>query len=263
MFVDTHCHLYDAYFADKKAEIQSRALAAGVTTILLPNISAESIGALDAVEADYPQLKIGRMIGLHPCRVKEDWKDQLDQLEAHFRANPHQYMAVGEIGMDLYWDTTTKAMQAEALNHQLDWAVEWDLPIALHVRSSFKQLFPVLEEAQVRHNGKLRGVFHCFSGGKKQVKRALKLGDFYFGIGGSFSINRSSTDIVLKGIPKERLILETDAPYLTPKAFRGEKNEPSFIIEPAKVMAEVLEMDLYEVAAMTSQNAKQLFGLYA
>ncbi|MBA4737768.1 MAG: TatD family hydrolase [Cryomorphaceae bacterium] len=263
MFVDTHCHLYDEYFADKKAEIQSRALAAGVTTVLLPNINTESIAALDAVEADYPQLKIGRMIGLHPCYVKEDWKDQLDQLEAHYQANTQQYLAVGEIGMDLYWDTTTEAMQVEALNRQLDWAVAWDLPIALHVRSSFKQLFPVLEEAQVRHDGKLRGVFHCFSGGKKQVKRALKLGEFYFGIGGSYTMNRSATDIVIQGIPKDRLILETDAPYLTPKALRGQKNEPSFMVEPAKVMAEVLEMNLEEVAAMTSENANRLFGLDA
>jgi TatD DNase family protein len=184
-------------------------------------------------------------------------------LEAHYRTNPQQYLAVGEIGMDLYWDTTTEDMQVEALNRQLDWAVEWDLPIALHVRSSFKQLFPVLEEAQVRHGGKLRGVFHCFSGGKKQVKRALKLGEFYFGIGGSYTMNRSATDIVIKGIPRDRLILETDAPYLTPKALRGQKNEPAFMVEPAKVMAEVLEMDLDEVASMTSDNAKRLFGLDA
>ena len=262
MFVDTHCHLYDEYFADKKAEIQSRALAAGVTTVLLPNINAESIGALDAVEADYPKLKIGRMIGLHPCYVKEDWKDQLDQLEAHYLANPQQYLAVGEIGMDLYWDTTTEAMQIEALNRQLDWAVEWDLPIALHVRSSFKQLFPVLEEAQVRHGGKLRGVFHCFSGGETGKTR-LEIGRVLLRIGGSYTMNRSATDIVIQGIPTDRLILETDAPYLTPKALRGQKNEPAFMVEPSKVMAEVLEMDLDEVATMTSDNAKRLFGLDA
>ena len=121
----------------------------------------------------------------------------------------------------------------------------------------------MLEEAQVRHGGKLRGVFHCFSGGKKQVKRALKLGEFYFGIGGSYTMNRSATDIVIQGIPTDRLILETDAPYLTPKALRGQKNEPAFMVEPAKVMAEVLEMDLNEVATMTSDNAKRLFGLDA
>ena len=172
-------------------------------------------------------------------------------------------MAVGEIGMDLYWDTSTESIQVEALNRQLDWAVEWDLPVALHVRNSFKQLFPVLEEAQERHNGKLRGVFHCFSGGKKQVKRAIRLGDFYFGIGGSYTMNRSATDVVLRTIPKERLLLETDAPYLTPKAYQGNKNEPSFMIESAKVMAEVLEMTLESVGDMTSRNAQKLFGLDA
>lgn len=263
MFVDTHCHLYDTYFEDKKSEVAQRAVEAGVTTVLLPNISAESIAALDAVEEDFPQLNIGRMIGLHPCYVKEDWKEQLDRLEVHYLANSEKYLAVGEIGMDLYWDTSTEAMQVEALNRQLDWAVAWDLPIALHVRSSFKQLFPVLEEAQVRHNGKLRGVFHCFSGGKKQVKRALRLGDFYFGIGGSYTINRSATDVVIQGIPEDRLLLETDAPYLTPRAFRGEKNEPSFMVEPAKIIAEVRGWSLEEVALRTSANARKLFGLDA
>jgi TatD DNase family protein len=263
MFIDTHCHLYDTYFQDRKHEVEGRALTAGIQTILLPNINVESLEALDNVQNHYSGLRIERMIGLHPCYVKEDWRDQLDQIEAHYQKNATNYLAVGEIGMDLYWDTSTESIQVEALNRQLDWAVEWDLPVALHVRNSFKQLFPVLEEAQERHNGKLRGVFHCFSGGKKQVKRAIRLGDFYFGIGGSYTMNRSATDVVLRTIPKERLLLETDAPYLTPKSYQGNKNEPSFMIESAKVMAEVLEMTLESVGDMTSRNAKKLFGLDA
>ena len=141
--------------------------------------------------------------------------------------------------------------------------MEWDLPVALHVRNSFKQLFPILEEAQERHGGKIRGVFHCFSVGKKQVKRAMRRGDFYFGIGGSYTMNRSATDVVLRSIPMERLVLETDAPYLTPKPFQGNKNEPSYMLESAKVMAEVLETSLESVGEMTTRNAQKLFGLDA
>ncbi|MEC8457873.1 MAG: TatD family hydrolase [Bacteroidota bacterium] len=263
MFIDTHCHLYDTYFQNRKYEIENRALVAGIQTILLPNINFASLEALDGVQDYYTRLRIERMIGLHPCYVKEDWRDQLEQLEAHYHKNADSYLAVGEIGMDLFWDTTTEEIQVKALDRQLDWAAQWNLPVALHVRNSFKQLFPVLEKAQERHNGKLRGVFHCFSGGKKQVKRAIRLGDFYFGIGGSYTMNRSATDVVLRNIPKERILLETDAPYLTPKAHQGKKNEPSFMLESAKVIAEVLEITLESVGHLTSRNAHKLFGLDA
>ena len=263
MFIYTHCHLYDAFFQDRKREVEGRALEAGIHTVLLPNINVASLEALDNVQNDFKGLRIGRMIGLHPCYVKEDWQHQLNQIEAHYHENAKSYLAVGEIGMDLYWDTSTEGIQVEALNRQLDWAVEWDLPVALHVRNSFKQLFPILEEAQERHGGKIRGVFHCFSGGKKQVKRAMRLGDFYFGIGGSYTMNRSATDVVLRSIPMERLVLETDAPYLTPKPFQGNKNEPSYMLESAKVMAEVLETSLESVGEMTTRNAQKLFGLDA
>ena len=149
MFTDTHCHLYDQAFSDRKSEVQLAAIAAGVTTILLPNISAASLPLLDGVDASFPELKTYGMVGLHPCYVKEDWESELDMIRSHYLKNPEKYCAVGEIGMDLYWDTTTQDIQIQALETQLDWAVEWDLPIVLHVRSSFKQLLPVLEAAQL------------------------------------------------------------------------------------------------------------------
>ena len=263
MFTDTHCHLYDQAFSDRKSEVQLAAIAAGVTTILLPNISAASLPLLDRVDASFPELKTYGMVGLHPCYVKEDWESELDMIRSHYLKNPEKYCAVGEIGMDLYWDTTTQDIQIQALETQLDWAVEWDLPIVLHVRSSFKQLLPVLEAAQLKHEGRIRGVFHCFSGGKKQVKRILKLGEFYFGLGGSYTYNRSATDIVIEGIPRDRILLETDAPYLTPSAFKGSKNEPAFMAEVAHVVAEVLKTSIEEVAVLTSTNAKRLFSLDA
>lgn len=263
MIVDTHCHLYDQVFAERKAEVESNALAAGVGRVLLPNVNSASLDTMDAVVGDYPQLQVGRMVGLHPCYVKEGWEEELATIKAHYLASPESYCAVGEIGMDLYWDTSTLDIQIQALNEQLDWAVEWDLPVALHVRSSFKELFPVLEAAQEKHNGKLRGVFHCFSGGKKQIKRALRLGEFYFGIGGSYTYNRSATDVVISTIPSDRLLLETDAPYLTPSAFKGQKNEPGFLLEVVKVASEALKCTTEEVIALTEENATKLFGAHA
>ena len=263
MIVDTHCHLYDAEFSDRKAEVEQAALAAGVSTVLLPNINASSLKAMDAVVEDYPGLQVGRMVGLHPCYVKEGWQEELATIRAHYLTNPAAYCAVGEIGMDLHWNTSTLDIQIEALEQQLAWAVEWDLPVALHVRSSFKQLFPVLEAAQERHEGKLRGVFHCFSGGKKQIKRAMKLGEFYFGVGGSYTYNRAATDVVLRSIPEDRLLLETDAPYLTPSAFKGQKNEPAFLSSVVDVVSEATGRSREELVLKTAENAQKLFGAYA
>ena len=263
MIVDTHCHLDDTVFTGRKAEVEQAALDAGVSAVLLPNISASSLEAMDQVVLDFPKLKVGRMVGLHPCYVKEGWEKELATIRAHYLANPSAYCAVGEIGMDLHWDTSTLDIQIQALEQQLAWAVEWDLPIALHVRSSFKQIFPVLEEAQERYQGKLRGVFHCFSGGKKQIKRAMKLGEFYFGVGGSYTYNRSATDIVLRTIPEDRLLLETDAPYLTPTEFKGEKNQPAFLSSVVDVVSEATGKSKDELIQQTAENARQLFGDYA
>lgn len=263
MIVDTHCHLYDAEFSTRKAGVERAAIDAGVSTVLLPNINSASLHAMDAVVEDYPELKVGRMVGLHPCYVKTGWEEELATIRAHYLSNPEAYCAVGEIGMDLHWDTSTLDIQIEALEQQLAWAVEWDLPIALHVRSSFKQLFPVLEAAQERYEGKLRGVFHCFSGGKKQIKRAMKLGEFYFGVGGSYTYNRSATDIVLRTIPQDRLLLETDAPYLTPSAFKGQKNEPAFLSSVVDVVSEATGWAREELVQKTAENARKLFGNHA
>ena len=261
MMIDTHCHLYDKVFETRKDQIQTLALENGVKRILLPNIDVNSLPKMDAVAANYPSLEIRKMIGLHPCYVKEDWADQLNQIEAWYHQKPEEFCAVGEIGLDLYWDQSTLAIQIEALNRQLDWSVAWNLPIALHVRSSFKELFPVLEAAQERHDGKIRGVFHCFSGGKKQINRALRLGEFYFGLGGSITYNRSATDPVVKNIPTDRILLETDAPYLTPTSKKGQKNEPGFLLEVAQTISEIKGVSLEELAETTTLNAEKLFGV--
>lgn len=260
MFIDTHCHLYDAVFETRKNQVEALAKENGINRIILPNIDVNSLPKMDAVAADFPALEVRKMIGLHPCYVKNDWADQLDQMEAWYHQKPEEFCAVGEIGLDLYWDQSTLDIQIEALNRQIDWSVAWNLPIALHVRSSFKELFPVLEAAQERHDGKIRGVFHCFSGGKKQINRALRLGEFYFGLGGAITYNRSATDPVIENIPSDRILLETDAPYLTPTSKKGQKNEPGFLLEVAQTVSEIKAVSLDELANITTANAEKLFG---
>jgi len=180
MWIDTHCHLYDASLVERKEAVQENALAHGVVELLLPNIDVHSVEKMAAAVDQFPALTVRQMIGLHPCYVKEDYQNQLDALKAEYLKNPSRFCAVGEIGLDLYWDQSTLDIQIDALNQQIDWSVEWGLPIALHVRNSFKEIFPVLEEAQIRHSGKVRGVFHCFSGGKKTSEPCLALGRVLF-----------------------------------------------------------------------------------
>ena len=260
MFIDTHCHLYDASMVSRTAPVQDLAKEAGVVEVLLPNIDVSTIDKMEAAKQQFPELRVRAMIGLHPCYVKEDFRAQLARMREAFEEHPERYCAVGEIGLDLYWDTSTAQDQVTALREQLAWSVEWNLPVALHVRNAFKELFPILEEEQERHGGKLRGVFHCFSGGKKQVNRALKLGGFYFGLGGVITYNRAATDTVVAHIPFDRIVLETDAPYLSPQTKKGEKNEPGFMREVAEVVAEVKGVSLDECARITTANARELFG---
>lgn len=260
MLIDTHCHLYDEEFSSRKKEVQELAVAAGVRHVILPNVDVHSIAKMDAVAADYPGLRVDKMVGLHPVYVKKDWQDQLSQIRQWYERSPEDFVAVGEIGLDLYWDTSTYEMQVSALREQLAWSVEWDLPIAIHVRNAFKELFPILEEEQEKHGGKIRGVFHCFTGGKKQINRALRLGQFYFGLGGVMTYNRSATDPVIRYIPDDRILLETDAPYLTPTEFKGQKNEPAFMRSVAATVAEAKGWTLEECAEQTSANAQTLFG---
>lgn len=260
MLIDTHCHLYDPVFNDRISEVQQLALQRGVQEVLLPNVDVHSIDLMDQVRQSYPELTVRKMVGLHPCYVKEDWRDQLQSLKEYYLAAPYDYCAVGEIGLDLYWDKSTQDIQVEALREQLAWSVEWNLPVALHVRSAFKELFPVLEEEQRRHDGQIKGVFHCFSGGKKQINRALRLGGFYFGLGGVITYNRSATDPVVAAIPDELIVLETDAPYLTPAGEKGKKNEPGFMDEVAAVVAEIKGWTLDECHLKTAENTRALFG---
>lgn len=254
-FIDTHTHLYiDAFDEDRKEAVE-RAISSGVQTLLLPNIDVDSIPQVKALTASFPA-NCFPMMGLHPGYVTADWKQQLDRIEKElFGGN---YYAVGEIGMDLYWDTTFVEEQKEVFTQQVKWAKELKLPIAIHVREAFDPIFTILDEF---NDDTLTGVFHCFTGTHEQAHHALSYGGFYLGIGGVLTYKKSGLDEVLKDIPIDVLVLETDAPYLPPVPYRGKRNESAYLIHIAEKLAEIKDMSLNSVAEKTTFNAQQLFRL--
>lgn len=256
MIIDTHSHLYAEEFDVDRNEVLTRALQTGVAAILLPNIDVQSIGALEQLADE--QSKCIPMMGLHPTYVKENWQQELAAIEAQLFAAPERYCAVGEIGLDLYWDDTFLAAQQEVFKTQVRWAKQLKLPIAIHVRKAFEPLFDILDQ---EWTPELRGVFHCFTGSKEQVERILKYEHFYFGIGGVITYKNAGLAEVVKEIPLEKLLLETDAPYLPPVPYRGMRNEPAYLIEVVSKLQEALGLSAAEIEAYTSRNAIDLFDL--
>src|SRR6185437_1156073 len=207
--IDTHCHLFAEQFDTDREEALANAIEAGVELILLPNIDTETIPALKLLATQHPQ-KCLPMMGLHPCSVLADYKKALDVIYKELTDN--KYIAIGEIGLDYYWDTTFKEQQIDAFKTQLQWAAEMKLPVAIHTRNSFEDAIMIVEEMQPKG---ISGVFHCFSGSVADAERIMKTG-FYMGIGGVLTFKNGGIDKVLKDVPMEYLILETDAPYLAP-----------------------------------------------
>jgi TatD DNase family protein len=265
-FVDTHTHLYEAQFdADRTAMIE-RAINTGVSKMIIPNVDAATIkGMLDLVK-QFPA-NIFPMIGLHPCYVKpESYKPELEIVRQylfneisftnHGSIQAPQFVAVGEIGLDLYWDKSTLDIQKEAFELQCDWAIEKNLPVAIHSRDSTHILIELLKK---RKNNP-RGVFHCFTGSLEEANEILKLG-FYVGIGGVVTYKNTNLRDTLKHLPLDKIVLETDAPYLPPVPFRGKRNESAYTKLVAETLCSVYEKGLEEIAAVTTQNAKDLFGI--
>jgi TatD DNase family protein len=266
-FVDTHTHLYEAQFdADRTAMIE-RAINTGVSKMIIPNVDATTIkGMLDLVQ-QFPT-NIFPMMGLHPCYVKpESYKAELE-IVRQYLFNDHfilpimaqsptpQFVAVGEIGLDLYWDKSTLDIQKEAFELQCDWAIEKQLPVAIHSRDSTHILIELLK----KRKNKPRGVFHCFTGSLEEANEILKLG-FYVGIGGVVTYKNTHLRDTLKHLPLDKIVLETDAPYLPPVPFRGKRNESAYTKLVAETLCSVYEKGLEEIAAVTTQNAKDLFGI--
>ncbi len=257
-FIDTHCHLYDeAFDADRTAALQ-RALDAGVTTMLLPDIDSTSTPRLEELQLAYPQ-HFRPMAGLHPTSVKENYEEELNKVHValHSPLPTLHYVAVGEIGMDLYWDRTYEEQQQEVLRIQMRWAEELDLPVALHIRKAHNEVFGLLKEL---NRPTYRGVMHCFGGSVQEALRAVELG-FYLGIGGVVTFKNATLAEVVKAVPLERLLLETDAPYLSPVPHRGQRNESAYIPLIAQKIAELRGITLDEVAERTTANATDLFRL--
>lgn len=253
-FIDTHAHLYVEQFEeDRKAAIE-RAKEDSVVKVVLPNIdSTYSQNLIDLYESDKDFFV--PMMGLHPTSVQEDYLEELDRIEGYFLR--HNFASVGEIGLDYYWDTSKKQQQIDAFKTQISWSKAKNLPIAIHCRDAFDDILDILEKAQ---DGSLRGVLHCFTGNVEQAKRLIDLG-FYMGIGGVLTYKNSGLDKTIEQVDLKHLLLETDAPYLSPVPFRGKRNESSYLIYIAEKLAEVKGCKLELVAAETSKNARKLFGV--
>ncbi|MCG9650880.1 TatD family hydrolase [Vibrio brasiliensis] len=252
--IDTHAHIYASEFDADRDDVVKRALDQGIDKILLPNIDLESIEPMLATEAKYPQI-CRSMMGLHPCYVDGNVKQTLDIIRAWFEK--HRFIAVGEIGIDLYWDKTFKAEQEMAFITQLNWAKEMKLPVVIHTRDSIEETLTLLAQEQ---DGSLSGVFHCFGGSIEEAKAINDLG-FHLGLGGVSTFKNGGMDKVIPHLDMDYIILETDCPYLAPVPHRGKRNEPAYTSLVAQRIAELRDISIEQVDSLTTQNATKLFAL--
>ena len=251
--IDTHTHLYSEEFDQDRSEMIKRAINKGVTKFYLPAIDSEYHQKMLDLEQEYPK-QIFAMMGLHPCYVKpETYENELKIVENYL--SKRHFPAIGEIGIDLYWDKTTLDIQIKAFEQQIDWAIEQDLPIVIHTRESFDETFEVLER---KKHSKLRGIFHCFSGNIHQAKQAIDLG-FLLGIGGVVTFKNGKIDQFLHEIPLEKIVLETDSPYLAPVPHRGKRNESGYLDLVVGKLVDIYQKDFAEIDLITTQNALNIF----
>ncbi len=253
IFTDTHTHLYDEQLATDEAEMIQRALSAGVNKMYMPNCDSTTIDGMMRIAAAYPQ-HCYPMMGLHPCYVKENYKEELDIVGQQLVSG--KFHAVGEIGLDYYWDMTFKTQQIEAFEQQIDWALQYKLPIVIHSRESLQDCIDIVREKQ---NGKLKGIFHCFSGNGQEAEQIVELGMF-LGIGGVLTFKNSKLPEAIKNVSLNNIVLETDAPYLAPTPYRGKRNESSYIPIIAEKLAEIKQVSIEEIAEITTRNADKIFG---
>ncbi len=253
MFVDTHSHIYSEEFSSDRNEVIVNALKSGVNTIILPNIDSSTIKAMLDLADSGPNMFIP-LIGLHPTSVKEDFKKELEIME--YWLNKRNFLGIGEIGIDLYWDKTFINEQTEAFRIQIGWAKKAGIPIVIHVRDSFPEVFEVIEKEK---DESLRGVFHSFTGNLEQADKVIELG-FKIGVGGIVTFRNSGMDEVVKQISLQHIVIETDSPWLAPVPYRGKRNESAHVALIADKIASLHEISLEEVGRITTHNAKQLFG---
>ncbi len=252
-FIDTHTHLYDEQFAEDRTQVILESIAAGVSKHFLPNCDSGTIGPMLEVCKAFPE-NCFPMMGLHPCSVGSNYKDELKKIETYLFKD--KFYAVGEIGIDLYWDKTFKEEQELAFKQQIDWAVELNLPVVIHSRNSFDEIYNILST----YNKSVKGIFHCFSGNIEQGLKIIDLG-LYLGIGGVVTFKNSGLDQVVKEIDLKHIVLETDSPYLAPTPFRGKRNKSSYIPLIAQRIADIKELPIERVAEITTKNAFSIFNI--
>ena len=253
--IDSHCHLYLPEFSDDLDLVMQRARAKGVATWFMPAIHGDYTDMLLDLEKRYP-LNCRAMMGLHPCYVKADFEKELEAVENWLKKRP--FAAVGEIGLDYYWDLSFKEQQLAAFSRQLQWALDLKLPVSIHSRESLQDCIDMVKPFAGKG---LTGIFHCFTGQPDQAEAILELG-FFLGIGGVLTYKNSGLANTINNVPLDRIVLETDAPYLSPVPFRGKRNEPAFLWEVAEKLALVKGVSLEEIAAVTSSNAMKIFRMY-
>ncbi len=253
-FIDTHTHLYSSEFGHDRNEAIQNAVDSGVTKFCVPSIDSSYHNAMLDLEKDFPE-NIHLMIGLHPTYVKENFEKELEFVE--LQLNSRKYYSVGEIGIDLFWDKSTLEIQQIAFRHQINLAKKHKLPINIHCRDAFDEIFEILESEK---SDELHGIFHCFTGTKEQAEQAISL-NMKLGIGGVATFKNGKIDQFLKEIPLKNIVLETDAPYLAPVPFRGKRNESRYIPLVAQKLAEIYGVSVEEIASITTANARQVFGI--
>ncbi|QGY43417.1 YchF/TatD family DNA exonuclease [Maribellus comscasis] len=254
MLIDTHSHIYTEDFSHDFDDVIQKAYNNNVKKIILPNIDSGTAKHLVDVSNSYPHLCYPLM-GLHPTSVDEDYKQELEAVEYWF--DKHNFYGVGEIGIDLYWSQTFVKQQEDAFRFQVRLAKNKNLPIVIHVRNSFDEIYKIVEEEQ---DGSLRGIFHCFTGSKKEARKIIDLG-FLLGIGGVVTFKNSDLDKVISNFDLSNFVLETDSPYLAPEPKRGRRNESSFLVYIAQKVAEIYDVPVEKVAEITTANARNLFGI--
>tara|TARA_R110002012_G_scaffold288306_1_gene480975 strand:+ start:17 stop:784 length:768 start_codon:yes stop_codon:yes gene_type:complete len=254
ILTDTHTHLYSEAFEEDQDAMIKRALEANVKRFFVPAIDSTYTAAMLELQKKYPE-HVFLMSALHPTHVKENFKDELEHVEELLKN--HTYVAVGEIGIDLYWDKTTLGIQQEAFKYQIQLAKQHRLPIVIHCRDAFDEVFDVLE-SEKGHD--LYGIFHCFTGDIEQAKKAISY-NMKLGIGGVVTFKNGKIDQFLNQIDIKHIVLETDAPYLAPKPFRGKRNETAYITKVVDKLAEIYNLSVEEIASITTENSKAVFKI--
>ena len=254
--IDTHSHIYEPEFDEDRELVIQRARQAGVECILLPNINEASVGPMLSLCKSFPGYCYP-MIGLHPEDVSDDYLQVLERMEKLLKVSYHPYIAIGEVGLDFYWDASRSRQQIDAFTRQIEWAVRYKLPLMIHSRSAHPELVQALRPYASEG---LTGVFHCFGGTVEEAQELLSFDGFVLGIGGVSTFKKSLLPEVLKTVPLQRIVLETDAPYLAPVPYRGKRNETAYVVEVMHKVAEIYNVSPQEVENVTNANVKRVFS---